>query len=45
LLPGGDGPGADSFGALAFFGPKDAQHNVQTALELSVEKDAAPSSA
>ena len=48
MLPGvqhcADGPGADSFGALAFFGPKDAQHNVQTALELWVEKGAAPSS-
>jgi hypothetical protein len=49
LLPSvqhcGDGPGADSFGALAFFGPKDAQHNVQTAFELWVEKGVAPSSA
>lgn len=48
MLPGvqhcADGPGADSFGALTFLGPKDAQHNVQTALELWVEKGAAPSS-
>jgi hypothetical protein len=48
MLPGvqhcDGGPGADSFGALTFLGPKDAQHNVQTALELWVEKGAAPSS-
>jgi feruloyl esterase len=46
MLPGvqhcDGGPGADSFGALTFLGPKDAQHNVQTALELWVEKGAAP---
>jgi Tannase and feruloyl esterase len=48
MLPGvqhcGDGSGADSFGALNSPGPKDAQHNVQTALELWVEKGTAPSS-
>jgi len=47
MIPGvqhcGDGPGADSFGALNSPGPKDAQHNVQTALELWVEKGTAPS--
>jgi len=48
MLPGvqhcAGGPGADSFGALNSPGPKDAQHNVQTALELWVEKGTAPSS-
>jgi len=48
MLPGvqhcAGGPGADSFGALNSSGPKDAQHNVQTALELWVEKGTAPSS-
>lgn len=48
MLPGvqhcAGGPGADSFGALYSPGPKDAQHNVQTALELWVEKGMAPSS-
>lgn len=48
MLPGvqhcGGGPGADSFGALNSPGPADAQHNVQTALELWVEKAVAPSS-
>jgi hypothetical protein len=47
MLPGvqhcGGGPGADSFGALNSPGPKDAQHNVQTALELWVEKGTPPS--
>jgi len=48
MLPGvqhcGGGPGADSFGALNSHGPKDPQHNVQTALELWVEKGTAPTS-
>src|SRR5262249_13438477 len=47
MLPGvqhcGGGPGADSFGALNSPGPKDPQHNVETALELWVEKGGAPS--
>ncbi len=48
MLPGvqhcDGGPGPGSFGALNSPGPKDAQHNVQTALELWVEKGTAPSS-
>ncbi|MBS1842264.1 MAG: tannase/feruloyl esterase family alpha/beta hydrolase [Acidobacteria bacterium] len=48
MLPGvqhcGGGPGADSFGALNSPGLKDAQHNIQTALELWVEKGTPPSS-
>ena len=48
MLPGvqhcGGGPGADSFGALNSPGPKDSQHNVQTALELWVEKGTVPTS-
>jgi len=48
MLPGvqhcNGGPGPGSFGAMNSPGPKDAQHNVQTALELWVEKGIAPSS-
>ena len=48
MLPGvqhcDGGPGADTFGALNSPGPEDAQHNVQTALELWVEKGTAPTS-
>ena len=48
MLPGvqhcGGGPGADSIGALNSPGSRDARHNVQTALELWVEKGTAPSS-
>ena len=48
MLPGvqhcGGGPGADSFGAPGSPGPRDPQHNVQSALELWVEKGTAPSS-
>ncbi|HJZ65300.1 MAG TPA: tannase/feruloyl esterase family alpha/beta hydrolase [Candidatus Acidoferrum sp.] len=48
MLPGmqhcNGGPGPGSFGALNSPGPKDPQHNVQTALELWVEKGTAPAS-
>ncbi len=45
MVPGmqhcGGGPGADSFGA-GNFGPADAQHSVDAALEEWVEKGTAP---
>ena len=48
MLPGmqhcNGGPGPGSFGAFNSPGPKDSQHNVQTALELWVEKGTTPSS-